>query len=201
MSDWRKMAEDFVLNAVTLGGWGAGRVIGEAIRDDAQKPSGGAGSVIGMGPGIGGSLIGGLLNPSAGKGTIQPPTGARPRQPADDCTTVVGPPPAMGAAGSAGSAAACCNRFSFEAGYLLDGATGDLWKLNGRGDALDAVPRKRSKVEQALREKMAERELQSIAAAYADEALVGLPAAVRTRQLKAFDKSILEPMRAVVRGG
>src|SRR5437660_12917416 len=74
-----------------------------------------------------------VLNPdkpgTSGQPLVPPPirSGGTPQE-GGSCSGVVVPPPASRTA----SAPACCDRFRFDSGFLVDGATGSVWQYDQR---------------------------------------------------------------------
>ena len=105
--------------------------------------------------------------------------------------TVVPPPPAgSGAAGSC-----CCDRFSFNGGFLVDGATGSVWQYNQKTKTFEEVPVLHSPVKQTLIDTLVETKLSQFRSQYECEVLSTVAPASRPKLLAAFEKEHLVPLR------
>ena len=96
--------------------------------------------------------------------------------------TVAGPP-------------ACCDRFTFNSGFLVDGATGSIWKFNQEANRFDEVPVVRNPNKQSLIDAMVENKLSKIRSMYENEVLGTVAPAQRPKMLADFETTYLAPLR------
>jgi hypothetical protein len=181
---WREDLMNVGLNMLTFGGYGMGQAIGQAMQPAASQ-------VESQLPNQLRSFWAGPW-PSGGIYTSSP----IPHSPVHQCPpgAVASPPPAM--IGSAREA--CCERFRLNDGYLVDGVTGSVWRLNTRENVLEEVPRRPTKVTADLWKPFLEAQLDQVKQSYSSEVLNELPAAQRARQLRAFENRYLKPLRAAL---
>lgn len=186
---WKEDLENFALNFVTFGGYAAGQAIGKAVKGSGPTGANSGGMLGGK---LGGGFVG--ARPRAPGIAVLPPA-VRPSTSSDHCA---------GDEDSSGhpddqDQPMCCDRFKLANGYLVDGATGSVWRLNSRDNVLEEVPRRATKSTQSIKQMLAEMQLKQISEAYANEALGELSVNQRALQLKLFDKRYLQPLRAAVR--
>lgn len=186
---WKEDLMNVGLNIVTLGGWGAGQAIGHAMRDSQSSPMQ-AGVQTGTAhshgfniPGFGPQRDGGAL-----QGLFPQP---RFPQAANDCRD-----PLVGSLAS--NRESCCQRFRFADGYLVDGVSGEMWRLNTRDNVLEEIPRRSSKATTEARKALLEMQLQQVKEGYSAEVLSQIPSGQRAKQLRVFEKRYLQPLRDVV---
>jgi len=107
---------------------------------------------------------------------------------------VVPPPPSMAAA-----APACCDRFRFEGGFLVDGATGNVWQYDQRSKSFEEVPVNHGKTKQQLLDGLVQTKMSELQSQYESEVLGTTAPAQRAAKLASFDKEYLAPLRNVAR--
>jgi hypothetical protein len=90
----------------------------------------------------------------------------------------------------------CCNRFTFNGGFLVDGVTGRVWQFSAATNSFDEVPVNNNKVKQGLVNSLIENKLSSFKAQYECEQLATVPVAQRAALLAQFEKDHLDPLRA-----
>jgi len=180
--------------------------IGHGVQDVAGGVVGGisgiAGGIVNAVPGIAGGLvnlpgalaggIGGAVShlPGAVAGgaavNVGPCGGAPMHQPtAQGNTTVVNQP--------------CCDRFSFNNGFLVDGATGTVWQFDPKSKAFEEVPVNHNSGKQSLIDAMIETKLSGLRSQYENETLATVAPAQRAKQLAAFEKEHLAPLRVAAK--
>ena len=125
-------------------------------------------------------------------GTI--PSGNAPHE-GGSCSGVVVPPPVR----SAEFAGACCDRFRFDSGFLVDGATGSVWQYDQKSKSFEEVPVNHGKTKQSLIDGLVEDRLSDLKRQYESEVLATLPPALRATKLASFDKQYLVPLRNAAR--
>jgi hypothetical protein len=98
--------------------------------------------------------------------------------------------------GTAGAATSqCCDRYRFESGFLVDGATGAVWKYDDQSKSFEEVAVHRDKSKQALVDTLIETKLAALRGQYEREVLPTTPPASRAKLLAEFEKEQLTPMR------
>lgn len=174
---WSDRFRDIALGILTGGLYTAGHAVGEAVGDALQGGTNASTSVS-----------------SAGAGrALAPPPPSRPI-PAGASGPCGGP--AAGGTGVAASAPpCCCDRFRFQDGFLVDGSTGHAWRYNERSRSFDEVPLRPVDAKKALMEALLEEKLRQMQQEYDSEVLGTLPANLRARQRRAFEKQYVQPLR------
>jgi hypothetical protein len=90
----------------------------------------------------------------------------------------------------------CCNRFTFDSGFLVDGANGRVWQLNTTTNTLDEVTFNNNNAKQGLVDSLVESKLSSIRCRYEREELATVAPSRRKALLAQFEKDHLDPLRA-----
>ena len=93
----------------------------------------------------------------------------------------------------------CCDRYSLSNGFLIDGATGTVWKYETKSNSFEEVPVKREKNKQALIDSLIEAKLSALRGQYEAELMGVTDAKERQKQLAAFEKDQLAPLRLAAR--
>jgi hypothetical protein len=135
--------------------------------------------------------------PSTSGYTLVPPTipsGSAPHE-GGSCSGVVVPPPVS----SAALTPACCDRFRFDSGFLVDGATGSVWQYDQRAKSFEEVPVNHGKTKQSLIDSLVENRMSELKSQYESEVLSTTAPALRAKKLAAFDKEYLTPLRDAAR--
>ena len=94
----------------------------------------------------------------------------------------------------------CCNRFSLNNGFLVDGVSGRVWQFTSASNTFDEVPVKNHSAKQGLIDSLLEGKLSSIRAQYEQEMLATVPRAKRATALAQFEKDHLDPVREAAQG-
>jgi len=102
-------------------------------------------------------------------------------------------PPAQG--GTTVVTQQCCDRFTFNNGFLVDGATGTVWQFDPKAKAFLEVPVNHNSGKQSLIDSMIETKLSALRSQYESETLATVAPAQRAKQLAAFEKEHLTPLR------
>ncbi len=145
--------------------------------------------------------VGDVLNPrqasTSGQTLVPPPPsipGGAP-QAGGSCSGVAVPPPA----GRDAAAPACCDRFRFDSGFLVDGATGSVWQYDQRTKSFEEVPVNHGKTKQKLIDGLVESQMSNLKSQYESEVLGTTAPAARATKLASFDKEYLTPLRDAAR--
>jgi hypothetical protein len=109
--------------------------------------------------------------------------------------TVVPPPPA----GRSGAGPACCDRFTFSDGFLVDGASGSVWKFNPDTKKFEEIPVVRDPIKQTLIDTMIENRLNIFRSRYECEVLATVTPSQRPAKLSDFEKTYLDPLRSAAK--
>jgi hypothetical protein len=109
--------------------------------------------------------------------------------------------PASGQKGVAGAAAdhSCCKRFSFNGGFLVDGATGRVWQFSATANTFTEVPVVNTPARQGLADSLVESKLASFRSQYEQQVLATIAPAQRAAALTQFEKDHLDPLRAAAK--
>jgi hypothetical protein len=89
----------------------------------------------------------------------------------------------------------CCDRFTFNSGFLIDGATGSVWLFDQKSKSFEEVPVVHSKTKQTLIDTLIENRLNIFRSRYESEVLSTVAPAQRVKQLAEFEKVHLVPLR------
>lgn len=109
--------------------------------------------------------------------------------------TVVPPPPP----GKSGAGSVCCDRFTFNGGFLVDGASGSVWKFNPDTNKFEEIPVVRDPIKQTLIDTMIENQLSLFRSRYECEVLATVAPAQRPAKLSDFEKTYLDPLRSAAK--
>jgi len=180
--------------------------LGAVIGDAGRIAHGVSGGLVPSFGGPAGNNTVGNYNPSFG---FQGAVPGRPAPPG-----IVVPPPPMAPSGypwpcdghmmppspaTESRSAPCCDRYSLSNGFLIDGATGTVWKYETASKSFEEVQVKREKNKQAIVDSLLEAKLSALRGQYEAE-LMGV-ANVKERQklLAAFERDQLAPLRLAAR--
>jgi len=179
-----------------------GAVIGDAGRI-AHGVSGGVvpafGAQAGMGMNFGQNPNSGFQGAAPGRsaspGVMVPPPPAASQGYTGPCDAqMMSPLPA-----AESRVAPCCDRYSLSNGFLVDGATGTVWKYETKSNSFEEVPVKREKNKQALVDSLVEAKLSALRGQYEAELMGVTDPKERQKQLAAFEKDQLAPLRMAAR--
>ena len=109
--------------------------------------------------------------------------------------TVVPPPPAA----RSGAGSACCDRFTFSDGFLVDGASGSVWQFNPDTRKFEEIPVVRNPIKQTLIDTMIENRLSIFRSRYECEVLATVAPSQRPAKLSDFEKTYLDPLRSAAK--
>jgi len=174
--------------------------LGAAIGDAGRIAHGVSG---GFGPSFGAPLQQGM--PGGFNNSIPGFHGAAP-QPA--ATGVMVPPPPGAAwpcdaqmvpAAMETRSAPCCDRYSLNGGFLIDGATGTVWKYETKSNSFEEVPVNRETNKQALVDSLLDAKLSALRGDYEQSLMAVANAKERQKLLAAFEKDQLAPLRLAAR--
>ena len=90
--------------------------------------------------------------------------------------------------------AACCDRYRFNDGFLVDGVTGLVWRFDERQKALVEVPRKPAEEKRPLIKALLESQLENVRDQYHAQVVGPLPPGLRQEATKEFEKRFVKPL-------
>ena len=157
-----------------------------------------ASGIVGAIPGIAGGLVhlpGAVAGGIGGALTHLPGVVAgQATGPANPCGAAPAyPPPVQG--GTTVVTQPCCDRFTFNNGFLVDGANGTVWQFDPKSKAFEEVPVNHNSGKQSLIDSMIETKLGALRSQYETETLATVAPAQRAKQLATFEKEHLAPLR------
>ena len=97
-------------------------------------------------------------------------------------------------ANSAPQTTACCDRYRFNDGFLIDGVTGLVWRFDESQKAFVEVLRKPAKEKLPLFKTLFDAKIQELRNQYETQ-LVTLSPELRTEATKEFEKRFVQPLR------